>query len=91
MIISDEQLTQVIEYLRISDRQSSDPNEAPGRSSDGPDSALIEQLRRELLELPDCRVERVQEVRASISEDNPIPAHAVAQKMIARSISDAIR
>lgn len=91
MIISDEQLTQVIKYLRISERRPSDPSDACDCFCDSPDKALVEQLRRELLALPDCRNDRVQEVRAKICEDYPIPADVVARKMIARSISDAIR
>jgi len=91
MIISDEQLTQVIEYLRTSEQRCGDEGMSCDSSCANPDSALIEQLRGELMALPECRADRVQEVLATIREEYPIAADAVAHKMIARSISDAIR
>jgi len=88
MIISNEQAQKAIEYLQIAK-----PFEALAR---GPSAAVgicpefLGKVCRSLMELPEAREDRIQQARQAITVHSPASA-VVAEKMIARLLSDSLR
>ncbi|TDB39845.1 MAG: hypothetical protein D9V44_02560 [Actinobacteria bacterium] len=87
MIISDEQVRRVVEYLHTPEEYS-----ARGRTAvlASPSAELVDLVIRELGELPDVRADRVQQARELIGAEI-LTSDMVAGKLIGRVLSDSIR
>ncbi len=88
MIISDEQAKRAVEYLRSS-RGGTSPQATSDTISDPPDE-LIEKVRHAIAETPETREDRVREATRHLSESG-FSGTEVADKMIARIVSDSLR
>jgi hypothetical protein len=86
MMISDEQVRRVIEYLHTSDTyrapRSGQLNLSP------PD--LLTRVARHLEGVPDVRSDRVLDARLRLAESPPDAAE-IAEKLLARIVSDRVR
>lgn len=87
MIISDEQVRRVVEYLQTSDEQSQHPATA---HADDCSVELVEKVVREVSRMPDVRGDRVEQARAMMAL-NPPDSDLVAGKLIGRVLSDSLR
>jgi hypothetical protein len=85
MIISDEQVRRAVEYLRT-------PNGHTGRHQGRAAVAegLLRRISEELDRLPDVREDRIREAQERCMACPP-DATLVAEKLIGRVLSDAIR
>lgn len=87
MIISDEQVRRVVEYLHTADeygvvrRTAADAVLA---------SEFVERVVHELSETPDVRQDRVDQAREMLCGHMP-DSDVVARKLIGRVLSDALR
>lgn len=86
MIISAEQVRCAVEYLRTSDEYR------PATSPATPEAPreLVVRVTEALREVPDVRDDRIAEARRLLATSAPT-ASEVAEKLIGRVISDAIR
>ncbi|MCE5203846.1 MAG: hypothetical protein LLG24_06530 [Actinomycetia bacterium] len=87
MIISDEQVHRVVEYLHTAKEQTG--GERPLIRCDVP-GELVARVVREVNGLPDVRGDRVEQARAALAFDPPAPDE-VATKLIGRVLSDSLR
>ena len=87
MIISDEQVRKVVEYLQTPDEYAM--TDASCTLSQAPVD-LIDRVVREVSELPDVRGDRVEQARAMMAF-NPPDSKLVAGKLIGRVLSDSLR
>lgn len=87
MKISDEQIRRSVEYLRAApkDVQPSSRHRSPAVSDE-----LLARVRVVLESVPDVRPDRVEEARALVADSLP-DAETVAEKLIGRVLSDAVR
>lgn len=88
MIISDEQARRAREYLR-----DTGPTTASCAGCAVPDDLpqdLVERVRAAVLSVPETREDRVEHAREILSGSG-ISAAEVADKMIARIVSDSLR
>ncbi|MDZ4178913.1 MAG: hypothetical protein U1E29_06745 [Coriobacteriia bacterium] len=88
MIISDEQVRRAVEYLQTTQCGGSTHkgcDEVPGISPE-----FVEEVHRRLMALPDAREDRVAQARV-LMQSTAVASDVVAEKMIGRIISDAIR
>lgn len=88
MIISSEQAQKAIEYL-----QMTNPHDLPAQehSAGAPICpGFLGKVCNELLDLPDAREDRIWQARQAI-DGHPPEAALVAEKMIARLLSDSLR
>jgi hypothetical protein len=87
MIISDEQVQRVVEYLHTPEEYV----ERGGRPIlASPSAELVDLVIRELSALPDMRADRIQQAREMLDSEVPT-ADMVAGKLIGRVLSDSIR
>jgi hypothetical protein len=84
MIISDEQVERVLEYMR------SGRTEAERASSRAVSDDLSARIHDSLAAIPDVRSDRVEQARMHL-DGTGLSAQEVADKMIARVVSDSIR
>lgn len=86
MIISDEQVSRVCEYLHSGSAYSvtSHDNWTP------PEKEFVDSVVASVCSLPDVREERVQEARQRMAHAMPDPDE-VASKLIGRVLSDIVR
>lgn len=87
MIISDEQVRRVVEYLHTPDAYDS---RTPASPLDHSSSELVDFVVRELNALPDVRADRVAQAREMLTGHIPT-SEIVAGKLIGRVLSDSIR
>ncbi|MHB8705539.1 MAG: hypothetical protein ACYC77_03385 [Coriobacteriia bacterium] len=87
MIISDEQVQRVVEYLQTSDEYSM---RDAGRVLRQTSADLVDRVVREVSGLPDVRGDRVEQARAMMAF-NPPDSRLVAGKLIGRVLSDSLR
>lgn len=85
MIISDEQVRRVVEYLHTPDEYAKS-TEPP--ADDG--SEILRLVMNELELLPDVRNDRVEQARHMLTAEFPTP-DTVAGKLIGRVLSDSLR
>lgn len=85
MIISDEQVERVLDYMRAEGRGAESPAPNAEVSAD-----LAARIRSCLEQVPEVREERVEQARDHLAGGAPTSAE-VADKMIARAVSDSIR
>ena len=85
MIISDEQAQRAREYLQQTNSESVTRAGCPI-----PDEGLVERVRAAVLAVPETRVDRVEHARESLAGPG-ISGAEVADKMIARIVSDSLR
>jgi hypothetical protein len=87
MIISDQQVQLVLDYLHTQNASASESAILPpaGVSQD-----LMDRVRREIALAPETRLDRVAEARALIAGEG-MSSDEVATKMIGRILSDSIR
>jgi|GEM_PF-2039673 len=86
MIISDEQVSRVCEYLHSGSAYSVRSRE----SRTPPDKEFVDSVVASVCSLPDVREERVQEARCRMTHAMPQPDE-VASKLIGRVLSDFVR
>lgn len=87
MIISDEQVQRVVEYLQTPDEYAmADASCTLSRTP----ADLVDRVVREVAELPDVRGDRVEQARAMMAF-NPPDSKLVAGKLIGRVLSDSLR
>lgn len=87
MIISDEQVRRVVEYLQTSDEYDV-TSRTQSRSEGYTD--LVDRVVREVSAMPDVRGDRVEQARAMMAFNPPDPG-LVADKLIGRVLSDSLR
>lgn len=87
MIISDEQVQRVVEYLHTPEGYVDRGRTAVLAS---PSAELVDLVIRELSALPDVRADRIQQAREMLGSEVPT-ADMVAGKLIGRVLSDSIR
>jgi len=87
MIISDEQVQRVVEYLHTPEEYGAKrlPDSAAAPASD-----FVEHVVQLLNETPDVRQDRVAEAREMLSGHMP-DSGVVAGKLIGRVLSDSLR
>jgi hypothetical protein len=86
MIISDEQVSRVCEYLHSGSAYSVTSHD----SWTPPDKEFVDSVVAWICSLPDVREERVQEARRRMTHAMPHPDE-VASKLIGRVLSDFVR
>jgi hypothetical protein len=86
MIISDEQVSRVCEYLHSGTAYSVTSHE----SWTPPDKDFVDSVVASVCSLPDVREERVEEARRRMTHAMPDPDE-VASKLIGRVLSDFVR
>lgn len=87
MIISEEQVRRSVQYIESSDASTGCRSHySPAASGMG----VIERVMAVVAQLPDVRVERVQQARTLIEHGLPASAQ-VADKLVGRAISDSLR
>ena len=87
MIISDEQVQRVVEYLHTSDAYNAPTHDEIEHSAP---LGLMDRVITKLDSLPDVRLDRVEQAREMLTEDFP-DADTVAGKLIGRVLSDSLR
>jgi hypothetical protein len=87
MIISDQQVRLVRDYLHTQNASASEPTIVPPA---GVTPDLMDRVRREIALAPETRLDRVAEARELIAGDG-MSSDEVATKMIGRILSDSIR
>lgn len=87
MIISDEQVRRVVEYLHTPDHITDSP---PAAGHVDPSADFMRLVMCELQTVPDVRADRVAEAREMLLTDIPA-SDVVAGKLIGRVLSDSIR
>lgn len=87
MIISDEQVQRVVEYLQTSDAYQI---AAPSCVFDYSSSQIVDRVVESLRDVPEVRADRVEQARAMLAEQMP-SAEVVAAKLIGRVLSDSLR
>ena len=87
MIISEEQVRLVLEYLQTK-HQPIVPHDLSG--ADGVTEELVDRVKREIALAPDTSGDRVAMGRAFIASGS-VSSDEVAAKMIGRMISDSMR
>ena len=85
MIISEEQAQRAREYLRDTNTTT-----VPSPESAIPSDELVERVRAAVLAVPETREDRIERARESLSGPE-ISSAEVADKMIARIVSDSLR
>ncbi|MDZ4180809.1 MAG: flagellar biosynthesis anti-sigma factor FlgM [Coriobacteriia bacterium] len=88
MIISDEQVRRAVEYLQTA--QCGNTTRIGCAETTGLSPEFMKELHRRLMALPDAREDRVAQARALI-ESPAVASEIVAEKMIGRIVSDALR
>lgn len=88
MIISNEQAQKAIEYLQIAKPFEALAQEPSAAGRIHPE--FLGKVCRGLMELPEAREDRIQQARQAITVSPPASA-VVAEKMIARLLSDSLR
>lgn len=86
MIISEEQVQLVLDYLHTQDM----PAQKRDLDGSGVSDELMERVKREIALAPDTRDERVAMGRELIASQT-VSSDEVAAKMIGRIISDSLR
>ena len=87
MIISDEQVRLVVEYLHTPDAYTA---QSAAVACDRASQDLVTLVVRELEDLPDVRADRVAQAREMLAGSIPA-SDLVAGKLIGRVLSDSIR
>jgi len=87
MIISDEQVQRVVDYLHTPEEYRSNGQAALAAA---PASEFVDGIVRLLSESPDVRLDRVAEARVMLSGHMPC-SDLVATKLIGRVLSDSLR
>jgi hypothetical protein len=87
MLISDQQVALVLDYLHTKGESTTDPMVAPPA---GVTPAFMDRVRREIALSPETRHDRVAEARELIAGQG-MTSDEVATKMIGRILSDSIR
>jgi len=87
MIISDEQVHRVVEYLHTAKEQVG--GECPRIRCEVP-GELVTRVVQEVNGLPDVRGDCVERARAGLAFDPPVPDE-IATKLIGRVLSDSLR
>ncbi|MDO8949601.1 MAG: hypothetical protein Q8S43_09795 [Actinomycetota bacterium] len=86
MIISDEQVRRVVDYLHTPDEYGDAHHAAMAAA---PASELVNRIVHELSETPDVRQDRILEAREMLCH---MPdSEVVASKLIGRVLSDSLR